>query len=128
MKGPIISQYDGLMNVGNLTVDNFEISFKNGPGFIQTTVPQDIEYLVLVLNGRTADSTKKAKLWLDYLYKYKRLKKVCVVILGNERCQNDWILPYMASKGGILNVAFIVYDTTIVDNKEIYQWPLGVAE
>lgn len=128
LRGQVISQHDGFMNVGNLTINDFEFSFKNGPGFIQTTVPQSVKYLVLVLNGRTSNNVVKSEEWLIYLKKLKQLKRVCVVILGNEECHNEWILPYMASRGGIVNAAFIVYDSPLVDNKEIFQWPLGVAE
>lgn len=128
LKGQVTSQHDGFMNTGNLTMHNFEFFFKNGPGFIQTTVPQSVKYLVLILNGRTPDNVEKCEQWLKYLKKLKYLKRVCVIIQGNEQCQNEWILPHMASRGGNINVAFIVYDSVLVDNKEIFQWPLGVAE
>uniref|UniRef100_A0A1B6FS31 Uncharacterized protein n=1 Tax=Cuerna arida TaxID=1464854 RepID=A0A1B6FS31_9HEMI len=128
LKGPLHSIHNGLMNFGNLTLNNFEFSFKNGAGFIQTTVPQNVQYLVLVLNGRSPDKVKQAEEWLRYLKKLKQLRKVCLVLLGSEQCENDWILPYMVSRGGTVDVAFLVYDTPLIDNKEFFQWPLGVAE
>lgn len=128
LKGSLEELYNGFMKTGNLTVDNLVFSFKTGPGFIQTTVPASVKYLVLVLNGRSSDKIEKAKQWLDYLPKFTLLKKVAVVLLGSEQCDNNWILPYMSSRGGKVNVVFLVYDSTVVDNNEFYQWPLGVAE
>lgn len=119
---------NGLGKTGSLSVDNLTFNFKYGPSFIQTTVPENVEYLVLIINGRSEDKIKVGKGWLDYLPKYTQLKKVALVLLGNERCENNWILPYMLSHGGQINVAFIVYDSPLVDNSEIYQWPLGVAQ
>lgn len=128
LKGSVESLHNGFLNIGNLTLDSFELSFKNGPGFIQTTVPQNVEYLVLVLNGRSSNKVVNAKQWLMYLHKLKHLKKVCVLLLGSEECDNGWILPYMKSAGGTVDAAFLVYDSPLVDNREFYQWPLGVAE
>lgn len=48
-------------------------------------------------------------------------------MLGNEHCENDWLVPYSAKAGGIINTTFIVYDSQLVDNVHFYQWPLGVA-
>uniref|UniRef100_A0A1B6KEB4 Exostosin GT47 domain-containing protein n=1 Tax=Graphocephala atropunctata TaxID=36148 RepID=A0A1B6KEB4_9HEMI len=128
LKGPLNSIHNGLMKFGNLTLNSFEFSFKNGGGYIQTTVPENVQYLVLVLNGRSPNKVKHAKEWLEYLKRLKQLKKVCLVLLGSEQCENDWILSYMGSRGGKVDVAFLVYDSPLVDNKEIFQWPLGVAE
>lgn len=128
LMGSLDELYNGFMKIGNLTVDNLVFSFKTGPGFIQTTVPASVKYLVLVLNGRSNDKVENAKQWLDYLPKFTLLKKVAVVLLGSEQCDNDWILPYMSSRGGKVNVVFLVYDSVLIDNNEFYQWPLGVAE
>jgi hypothetical protein len=68
-----------------------------------------------------------SKLWLDYLPLYPNLKKLAVVLLGNERCDNNWILPYVHSRGGRIDLVFLVYDSPLIDNVEFYQWPLGVA-
>ncbi|KAJ9583399.1 hypothetical protein L9F63_022265, partial [Diploptera punctata] len=57
----------------------------------------------------------------------RRKRAVAVVLLGNEKCDNDWILPYVRSQGGLVNVVFLVYDSPLVDNVQFYQWPLGVA-
>nr|CAD7456783.1 unnamed protein product [Timema tahoe] len=117
----------GLVYYGNKTIDDISFNFRFGPGIIQSTVPSDVEFVVLVLNGRSKDKIAISKVWLDYLPLYKKLRGAIVLLLGDERCDNDWLLPYMKSRGGILNAAFMVYDSTLVDNIEFYQWPLGVA-
>ncbi len=101
--------------------------FRMGPGVHQSKTPQDVEHLILVLNGRAPDKVDFAKSWLDYLNNYNNLKNVALMIIGSEVCDNDWLLPYMASHGGPIKVLFIVYDGTIVNGRDILQWPLGVA-
>jgi len=119
--------HNGFIQQGYLTVDDITFVYRSGPGIIQTTVPNDVQYLVLVLNGRSEEKIESSKLWLDYLPLYPDLKKLAVVLLGNERCDNNWILPYVHSRGGRVNVVFLVYDSPLIDNLEFYQWPLGVA-
>ena len=98
-----------------------------GPGVHQSKTPQDVENLILVLNGRAPDKVDFTRTWLDYLVNYKELQNVALMIIGSEVCDNDWVLPYMASNGGLIKVLFLVYDGTIVNGKDILQWPLGVA-
>jgi len=86
-----------------------------------------IQYLVLVLNGRSDQKIKFSLTWLDYLNHMTLLKDVAVVLLGDEKCNNDWILPYMTYHGGKVKVVFLTYDSPLVDNIQFYQWPLGVA-
>ncbi|XP_066997102.2 ribitol-5-phosphate xylosyltransferase 1 isoform X2 [Anabrus simplex] len=117
----------GLVQHGNLTIDNIVFTFRTGPGIIPSTVPNDVKHLVLVLNGRSQEKIDAATLWLNYLPTYKYLQKLAVVLLGNEECNNDWILTYMKSRGGRIDVVFVVYDSRLVDNVEFFQWPLGVA-
>ncbi|PSN38594.1 Transmembrane protein 5 [Blattella germanica] len=52
---------------------------------------------------------------------------MAVVLLGDEKCNNNWILPYVGSRGGYVDLVFLVYDSPLVDNVEFFQWPLGVA-
>lgn len=126
-KGPTQLKYTGY-TVGNLTTDDFEMSFKNGPSVVPSTVPLKVKYLVIILNGRAPDKIKFAKMWLDFLKSLSNLKRTVLLMLGSEQCENDWLLPYMKSRGGVIDVAFLVYDSLLVDDKEFYQWPLGVAE
>ncbi|KAH8031868.1 hypothetical protein HPB51_021057 [Rhipicephalus microplus] len=85
-------------------------------------------HLVLVLNGREPTKVAAAQAWLDALPSFHRLKGVAVVLLGDEACSaNTWLLPYLKSRGGRVSAAFIIYDTPLVDDVEVFQWPLGVA-
>ncbi len=47
------------------------------------------------------------------------VKNVGLVVLGDEECHNSWINPYLVSNGGPVKKQ--------VENRVIYQWPLGVA-
>lgn len=87
----------------------------------------NVEYLVLVLNGREESKIAFARTWLDYLSYLPILRAAAVVMLGNENCNNDWLLPYMEFKGGRIKVAFLTYDSPLIDDVYFYQWPLGVA-
>ncbi|XP_074646068.1 ribitol-5-phosphate xylosyltransferase 1-like [Tubulanus polymorphus] len=127
LDGSLEDEEDGMRISGFQQLRNFNLRYRSGPGFIQTTVPQDIENLVLILNGREDIKVKFAKSWLDYLPRYKKLQNVGVILLGNERCDNIWIEPYLKKNGGLIKALFIVYDSPAVDNQRIYQWPLGVA-
>jgi len=49
------------------------------------------------------------------------------VLLGNEHCNNSWILQYMVSAGGPVKIVFITYDSPEIDDQYFFQWPLGVA-
>ncbi|CAH1392920.1 unnamed protein product [Nezara viridula] len=117
----------GFFQNGNKTIDNIIFNYYSGPGYIQNSIPHEIQFLILIINGRTSKHVLKAKEWLDFLPEIHSLKKTAIILLGNEKCQNHWILPYMKSKGGMIDVLFLVYDSILIDNKEIFQWPLGVA-
>lgn len=127
LNGQIVYSKNGFYQNGNKTFYNINFVYLSGPGYIQDSIPQDVEFMVLVLNGRSFDKVTKAKEWFDYLYNAPLIKKVAVVLLGDERCENNWIIKYMKSKGGVIDLLFIVYDSTLVDDEEIFQWPLGVA-
>jgi hypothetical protein len=127
LSGTLQNVHNGFIQQGYLTINDINFIYRSGPGIIQTTVPSDVQYLILVLNGRSEEKIMSAKLWLDYLPLYPNLKKLAVVLLGNERCDNNWILPYVRSRGGKIDLVFLVYDSPLIDNVEFYQWPLGVA-
>ncbi|XP_003741494.1 ribitol-5-phosphate xylosyltransferase 1 [Galendromus occidentalis] len=118
---------DGALRSGSKKIGNIRFKYRTGPGIIPQTAPSDVEYLILVLNGRSKDKISFARSWLDYLDNYPRLQHTIVILLGDEQCRNGWLTRYMRSKGGKIDAAFIVYDTGLVDDHEIFQWPLGVA-
>ena len=66
-------------------------------------------------------------MWLGSLPNYPLLRNVAVVLLGSEQCNNEWIYPYLVSKGGLVHMVFVVYDSMDIDDHNFYQWPLGVA-
>ncbi|OQR79238.1 transmembrane protein 5-like, partial [Tropilaelaps mercedesae] len=118
---------EGAWHFGTKKIGNLRFKYRTGPGIAPQTAPSDVEYLILVLNGRSKDKISFARLWLDYLDNYPRLQHCVVILLGDEQCRNDWITRYMRSRGGKVDAAFIVYDTGLVDDHEFFQWPLGVA-
>ncbi|XP_073984527.1 ribitol-5-phosphate xylosyltransferase 1-like [Rhodnius prolixus] len=118
---------NGFYQNGNVSISGMTFDYFSGPGYIQTTLPQNVRYLILVLNGRTSEHSLKALEWLEYLYRLQALRKLAVILLGNEGCEDDWIVKHLKSKGGIIDVLFIVYDSPLVDDEEVFQWPLGVA-
>ncbi|KAK3927048.1 Ribitol-5-phosphate xylosyltransferase 1 [Frankliniella fusca] len=125
--GELVEEQGGFVKIGHLTTDDINFTFRWGPGVIQSTVPTNTENLVLVLNGRAPEKISTAKQWIHYLKKYPRLKHTIIVLLGDEQCNNSWIVPYLRSNGGPIDAVFLVYDSTLVDDVEVFQWPLGVA-
>lgn len=126
--GKLEPKGDGSWSYGFRKVGNLKFKFRTGPWIVPTTVPQDVTHVVLVLNGREPTKVAAARAWLDALPSFRRLKGVAVVLLGDEACSaNTWLLPYLKSHGGRVSAAFIVYDTPLVDDVEVFQWPLGVA-
>lgn len=105
-------------------------SFYTGPAVVQGHVPLDIYSLVLVLNGREQQKVSYSTRWLEHvqaLVQSHTVSHVAVVLLGNEHCTNDWIRPYLKRSGGFVDLLFLVYDSPWVNDKDILQWPLGVA-
>lgn len=127
LRGELVEEQGGFVKIGHLTTDDINFTFRWGPGVIQSTVPTNTEYLVLVLNGRAPEKIATARQWIQQLDIYPKLKHTVVVLLGDEKCNNSWIVPFMRSRGGPIDAAFIVYDSVLVDDKEFFQWPLGVA-
>lgn len=105
-------------------------SFYTGPAVIQGHVPLDTDSVVLVLNGREQQKISYATRWLQHvqtLMQFHAVNRVAVVLLGSERCTNDWISPYLRRHGGFVDLLFLVYDSPWVNDKDVFQWPLGVA-
>lgn len=125
--GKTEKKMDGIWSYGFRKIDNIKFKFRTGPGVVYTKVPSDVEYLILILNGRNDQKVSFAKSWLNYLPHFKNLHGVILVLLGDEKCRNDWILPYMSFNGGYINATLIVYDSPLIDNFYFFQWPLGVA-
>ena len=58
---------------------------------VPAKVPQDVENLVIVLNGREDSKIEFSTVWLNYLTSsLPRLVNLAVVMLGNEMCLNRY--------------------------------------
>ena len=125
--GLVCLEYSVVITKGVNQFPSSTCRFRTGPGVAPSTVPQDVENLVLVLNGRETSKIEAAVMWLDYVDKLLQLKNLAVVLLGNEQCNNDWIHRYMYKNGGPVKFVFLVYDSPEIDDFTFYQWPLGVA-
>ena len=114
---------------GSVKVNRFKFKFRSGPLLTTDSLQHlDTPNLILVLNGRDKQKVKFATDWIKAVDKLKdKLVNVGIVMLGDEQCRNDWIRPYLESYGGHFKFLFVVYDWKLIDNRAIYQWPLGVA-
>ncbi|OCT87515.1 hypothetical protein XELAEV_18021209mg [Xenopus laevis] len=115
---------------GKIKEGSIDLSFITGPAVVPGYFSVETENVVLVLNGREEAKISFATQWLQYtktLIEGHKLKHLAVVLLGNEQCNNDWIRPYLKKSGGIVDLLFVVYDSTWVNEDDVYQWPLGVA-
>lgn len=109
---------------------SFVGSFYTGPAVVQGHIPLDTDSVVLVLNGREQQKISYSIQWLQHvqaLVQSHTISNVAVVLLGSERCMNDWISPYLNRHGGFVDQLFLVYDSPWVNDKDIFQLPLGVA-
>ena len=88
------------------------------------------------MNGRDEEKVETAIAWLQevtLLSNFLRQQQsnqslnVGVILLGNELCFNSWIQPFLVSSGGTISFLFITYDWKLIDDEEVFQWPLGVA-
>ncbi|NXW43332.1 RXLT1 xylosyltransferase, partial [Nyctiprogne leucopyga] len=105
-------------------------SFITGPSVVPGYFSVEAENVVLVLNGREKAKITYATQWLRYaqtLIQTQRIQHLAVVLLGNEQCNNEWIQPYLKRHGGFVNLLFVTYDYAMVNEEDIFQWPLGVA-
>ena len=126
MEGNLKAKETELVRWGEKIIGNIKFIFRTGAGIIPETVPKNSQNIILILNGRVQEKIKFAEMWLKSLQLLPNIKNVVVMLLGNEQCNNDWLLPYMVKQGGLVNIAYIVYDIPNQDDS-IFQWPLGVA-
>ncbi|CAG2162200.1 unnamed protein product [Oppiella nova] len=130
LKGSLETRAEGNGYVsGALKTSRFRFKFRSGP-LLTTDSLQHMSgrHLILVLNGRDKHKIQLASDWLSSVDRLKeKIVNIGVVVLGDEHCHNSWLRPYLQSNGGFVKFVFIVYDWKQVDNRVIYQWPLGVA-
>uniref|UniRef100_A0A8D0DRR6 Ribitol xylosyltransferase 1 n=1 Tax=Salvator merianae TaxID=96440 RepID=A0A8D0DRR6_SALMN len=105
-------------------------SFITGPAVVPGYISVETDNVVLVLNGREEGKISYATQWLHYaqaLVQTRKLQHVAVVLLGSEQCKNEWISPYLKRYGGFVDLLFVIYDSPLVNEEDVFQWPLGVA-
>ncbi|XP_043349979.1 ribitol-5-phosphate xylosyltransferase 1 isoform X4 [Dermochelys coriacea] len=115
---------------GTIKGGKTHFSFITGPAVVPGYFSVEAENVVLVLNGREEAKITYATQWLNYaqtLIQTRQLRHVAIVLLGSEQCNNEWIHPYLRRHGGFVELLFVVYDCTWVNEEDIFQWPLGVA-
>lgn len=127
LEGPLEERLGGAWRYGEKQIQNIKFIFRTGPWVVPNNVPKQTKSLVLVINGRESKKVEFAKAWLHSLQDFPHLQNIGVVLLGNERCENDWLYSYMKNNGGHVTFAFIVYDIAYADSEIYFQWPLGVA-
>ncbi|XP_039262920.2 ribitol-5-phosphate xylosyltransferase 1-like [Styela clava] len=123
-----ITQYN--LNNGwiqsSLKTDNFSIKYNLGYGLTPDyALTPSNPNIVLVVNARDTNLIPNAKLWVDHVLKSAYIEKVAIILLGSETCDNDWLQPYLQQSR--IKCVFMVYDSTLVDDELVFQWPLGVA-
>ncbi|KAL8222425.1 UNVERIFIED_CONTAM: Ribitol-5-phosphate xylosyltransferase 1 [Gekko kuhli] len=115
---------------GRLKVGKSFFSFITGPSVVPGYFSVESSNVVLVLNGREEEKISYAAQWLHYaqtLMQTHKLQHLAVVLLGSEQCKNEWIYPYLKSYGGFVELLLLVYDSPLVNEEDVFQWPLGVA-
>ncbi|KAH1185751.1 hypothetical protein KIL84_018500 [Mauremys mutica] len=115
---------------GSIKGGKTHFSFITGPAVVPGYFSVAADNVVLVLNGREEAKITYATQWLHYaqtLIQTRKLRHVAIVLLGSEQCNNEWIHPYLKRRGGFVELLFVVYDCTWVNEEDIFQWPLGVA-
>ncbi|XP_061407864.1 ribitol-5-phosphate xylosyltransferase 1 [Lethenteron reissneri] len=121
----------GQWQEGAMTIKDMYFRFRTGPMLVPEQVPlEGAEAVMLVLNGREENKVAFARPWLKWaqqLVEQGRIRGAGLVLLGNERCDNDWLVPLLRGAGGFLEPTFLVYDSPLVDGSSVLQWPLGVA-
>uniref|UniRef100_A0A8C2VS67 Ribitol xylosyltransferase 1 n=1 Tax=Chinchilla lanigera TaxID=34839 RepID=A0A8C2VS67_CHILA len=115
---------------GRSAVGRTHYSFITGPAVLPGYFSADVSSVVLVLNGRERAKASAAAQWLLFaqsLVRARALRHVAVLLLGNERCDNAWLAPFLRSRGGFVELLFVTYDSPWVNDVDVFQWPLGVA-
>ncbi|OBS82211.1 hypothetical protein A6R68_23799 [Neotoma lepida] len=115
---------------GQSVVGRTHYSFITGPAVVPGYFSIDVDNVVLVLNGREKAKIFHATQWLLYtqnLMQTQKLRHLAVVLLGNEHCDNDWIMQFLRRNRGFVDLLFITYDSPWINGVDVLQWPLGVA-
>lgn len=113
---------------GSTTIENVRLIFRSGASLkVATLLASSVPNLILVLNWRNQHKINYSLPWLEAVRRNEQIANAGIIALGSERCANDWFLPYLNEVGSKIRFLFVVYDWNQVDDRIIYQWPLGTA-
>lgn len=105
----------------------FTYRMRIGLGMFQSRKDLDTTHLILILSGSDSKKIRVSTVILNSLKLFARLEKVGVILLGDDECKNEWFEPFLKRNGGPVDVAWLVYDSKLVDDKTVFQFPLGVS-
>eukprot|EP00051_Salpingoeca_urceolata_P016341 m.216162 g.216162 ORF g.216162 m.216162 type:complete len:365 (-) comp18652_c1_seq1:170-1264(-) len=133
--GDIEPRLQGIWSYGRLEFvealqPTLELTLRTGPGVLPQKIPKDTRHAVLVINGRTEEKIAFAKTWLEMLPRHPALAAVGLVLLGNEKCHNDWLLSFLDDPAYHIKFVLLVYGDKELQahpRVPVFQWPLGVA-
>ena len=113
---------------GIMQINNVKLIYSTGPSLLPETAPKNIRDLVIILNGREEKNVHASLQWLNALnQEFSLLQNIGIIILGNERCNNSWLVD-LCKQSRLIKFVFIVYDINLhTPPCPFYQWPLGVA-
>ncbi|CAD5124903.1 DgyrCDS13152 [Dimorphilus gyrociliatus] len=127
LNASLVTRYRGIEKFGTTKINGITYRMRLGLGMFQSRKDLDATHLILVLNGSDAKKIRVSTVILNSLKLFNRLERVGVILLGNEKCENEWFEPFLKRNGGPIDVAWIVYDSELVDDKTVFQFPLGVS-
>lgn len=116
---------EGRKQIGAVT-----FHFRSGPALKPESLASfEVDNLILILNWRSTEKINYSLKWLNVIIndtKYRQvIKNLGLIALGNEHCNNSWFIDKYLTKN--FRFLFITYDWTKVNNRNIFQWPLGLA-
>jgi hypothetical protein len=112
---------------GTKRVRHYLLEYHAGKGISPSFMKLNRDFIILSLNGHSESTRTLTRAWLDSVKWREQRVKLLLILIGKESCDDAWIRPYMKSNGGVIDKLFIVYDSNVVDEVDIYQWPLGPA-
>jgi len=121
-------EHSTVYSFGQVESSDILFRFHTGPALTTSVVSkEEVTNVILVLNGREPVKIAFSAEWLSVTLSMSTVKNIGLVVLGNEQCDNTWLISLIASHTDLVKFVFIVYDSPEVDHQLVYQWPLGVA-
>ena len=120
---------------GNTVVKFGAVSLTCHTGGPSTPELGNSQYAVLVASAQSTATKKDAVTWLQAFRSSRSLLSLGILLKGNERCTNDWLLPYLKGQSvHRIRFMFTIYGYSKgygvgigYPQDRLFQWPLGVA-